>query len=255
MKEKLKGIVLGIILGTMLVPTVFATIGTVTKELSYNDIKITLNDQKLTPTDANGNYVEPFIIDGTTYLPVRGVASALGLDVSWDGATQTVFIQDANQIKLAAAYLLGTSSWLTEISLMLSECQTILYYEPRDSDAYNSNYMIFKMIRDTYNEKKSEYVAVSNAIVNNNTSTEYVEIANKILNMIASLDENIGLLSDLYVSYDYTKNARYDENEVNISITGGEIRQMIYDYMYNYPMKKWCHLNHSALLNKNPVER
>ena len=237
MKTK-KVLVVGLILLFLFSTEVVASNGAKTTELHYNNIKIMLNGKELAPKDANGNAVEPFIIDGTTYLPVRGVASALGLDVSWDGATQTVFIQDANQIKLAAAYLLGTSSWLTEISLLLSECQTILYYEPRDSDAYNSNYMIFKMIRDTYNEKKSEYVAVSNAIVNNNTSTEYVEIANKILNMIASLDENIGLLSDLYVSYDYTKNARYDENEVNISITGGEIRQMIYDYMYNYPMKK-----------------
>lgn len=94
MKEKLKGIVLGIIIGTMLVPTVFATIGTVTKELSYNDIKITLNDQKLTPTDANGNYVEPFIIEGTTYLPVRAVANALGLNVDWDGTTKTVLLKE-----------------------------------------------------------------------------------------------------------------------------------------------------------------
>ena len=42
--------------------------------------------------DANGNYVEPFIIDGTTYLPVRGIASALGLNVGWDGATKTVLL-------------------------------------------------------------------------------------------------------------------------------------------------------------------
>lgn len=94
MKEKLKGIVLGIVIGAMFVPTVFATIGTVTKELSYNDIKITLNDEKLTPTDANGNYVEPFIIDGTTYLPVRAVANALGLNVEWDGANNTVVLAE-----------------------------------------------------------------------------------------------------------------------------------------------------------------
>ena len=94
MKDKLKGIIFGIIIGAMIMPTVFATIGTVTKELSYNDIKITLNGQKLTPTDANNNYVEPFIIEGTTYLPVRAVANALGLNVEWDGANKTVVLAE-----------------------------------------------------------------------------------------------------------------------------------------------------------------
>lgn len=34
--------------------------------------------------------MEPFILDGTTYLPVRAVAGALGLGVGWDDATSTV---------------------------------------------------------------------------------------------------------------------------------------------------------------------
>lgn len=70
--------------------TVSASTGTVQKSLSYNDIKITLDGQEITPLDANGNYVEPFIIDGTTYLPVRGISSALGLGVGWDQSTHTV---------------------------------------------------------------------------------------------------------------------------------------------------------------------
>lgn len=90
MKEKLKSMAVGIVIGALLVPTTFATIGTVTKDLSYNNIKITLDGKELTPTDAGGNYVEPFIMDGTTYLPVRGIANTLGLDVEWDGTTNTV---------------------------------------------------------------------------------------------------------------------------------------------------------------------
>ena len=48
-------------------------------DLYYRDIKITLDGKQLTPTDVNGNAVDPFIIDGTTYLPVRAVSEALGL--------------------------------------------------------------------------------------------------------------------------------------------------------------------------------
>jgi len=44
------------------------------------------------PTDANGNVVEPFIYNGTTYLPVRAVANAFGKDVKWDGKNAIVYI-------------------------------------------------------------------------------------------------------------------------------------------------------------------
>ena len=42
------------------------------------------------PKDVNGNVVEPFIIDGTTYLPVRAICNALGLKVNWNSETNTV---------------------------------------------------------------------------------------------------------------------------------------------------------------------
>ncbi len=62
----------------------------VTAKLNYRDIKITLDGATLVPKDGAGEVVEPFIISGTTYLPLRGIASALGLEVGWDGATSTV---------------------------------------------------------------------------------------------------------------------------------------------------------------------
>lgn len=60
--------------------------------LNYQDIKITLNGELVTPKDGAGNVVEPFTIDGTTYLPVRAIANAMGLEVNWNGATNTVEI-------------------------------------------------------------------------------------------------------------------------------------------------------------------
>lgn len=79
-----------VVMVSALALTVSASTGAVQRTLSYNDIKITLDGQEITPLDANGNSVEPFIIDGTTYLPVRGIASAMGLDVNWDQTSKTV---------------------------------------------------------------------------------------------------------------------------------------------------------------------
>ena len=73
---------------------------TVTKKqltAEYSGIQITLDGQKIEPKDANGATVEPFIVDGTTYLPVRALSNALGLDVSWDQATQTVILNSKQQ--------------------------------------------------------------------------------------------------------------------------------------------------------------
>lgn len=76
-----------LLLTVILAGTAAAATGAVTKELHYNNIKVTLDGKAL-----NLNTVEPFIIDGTTYLPVRAVSEALGLDVDWDGATSTVIL-------------------------------------------------------------------------------------------------------------------------------------------------------------------
>lgn len=63
-------------------------------QLVYNNIKISLNGTTITPTDASGNVVEPFTINGTTYLPVRAISNALGLNVNWNSSTNTVEITD-----------------------------------------------------------------------------------------------------------------------------------------------------------------
>lgn len=55
-------------------------------------VTVMLDGEVIECTDVNGNKVDPVIIDGTTYLPIRAIANALDLDVQWDDATKTVFI-------------------------------------------------------------------------------------------------------------------------------------------------------------------
>lgn len=68
-----------------LVATVSAKTGTVTQELTYRDIRVSLDGKVLDLRNAIGEKVEPFMFDGTNYLPVRALAEALGLNVAWDG--------------------------------------------------------------------------------------------------------------------------------------------------------------------------
>ena len=86
-------ILLAVLAVALLCGTAFAA-GEYTKNITayYSGIKIVLDGVEITPTDASGNVVEPFIADGTTYLPVRAVGNALGLPVDWDGETRTVYL-------------------------------------------------------------------------------------------------------------------------------------------------------------------
>ncbi len=90
MKKRIITLVLALVLLFSLAVTVSAVASSVQATLYYRDIKIKLNGALITPKDATGNVVDPFIINGTTYLPVRAVSEALGLEVTWNETTSTV---------------------------------------------------------------------------------------------------------------------------------------------------------------------
>jgi hypothetical protein len=93
--KQARGFVSGIIFTVLVISlavTGFASTGTKTLQASYNNIKLYVDGNLITPKDASGNAVEPFISGGTTYLPVRAIGEALGKSVDWDGATQSVYI-------------------------------------------------------------------------------------------------------------------------------------------------------------------
>lgn len=60
--------------------------------LDYPGITVTLDGEALDLRDAQGNKVDPFTMNDTTYLPVRAISNALGLGVDWDGKTNTVIL-------------------------------------------------------------------------------------------------------------------------------------------------------------------
>ncbi len=93
MKDKTKGLVAGVLIGALGVSgMVGAKSLTETIQVTYSNIKIFMDGEQLDPRDANGTQVEPFIYNGTTYLPVRAVGEAVGKDVSWDGINKVVYL-------------------------------------------------------------------------------------------------------------------------------------------------------------------
>jgi len=66
------------------------------KNVMVGGIKIVVDGSEIHPTDANGKTVDPIIYNGTTFLPVRAVASSLGKAVYWDGPNYTVYLGNMN---------------------------------------------------------------------------------------------------------------------------------------------------------------
>ncbi len=93
MKKSMRGIVAGaVVASTLIGSSIVASTGSVKIDVVYDNIKIVLDGEQLDPKDANGQTVEPFIYNGTTYLPVRAIGNAIGKDVAWDGVEKVVYL-------------------------------------------------------------------------------------------------------------------------------------------------------------------
>lgn len=94
MKLQWKGFLAGVLLTALVCalasPTLAALAGK-TIEV-FTGVNVYVNDQLIQPKDANGNPVEVFVHNGTTYLPIRAIGNALGLPVQWEGKTNSAYV-------------------------------------------------------------------------------------------------------------------------------------------------------------------
>ena len=85
MKRKLTsyfaGVLTAVVLGTLTV-SAFAAGGFLT--LTVSPIRVMVNGEEFHPRDAQGNEVYIFQSQGTTYVPLRALSEAYGLEVGYD---------------------------------------------------------------------------------------------------------------------------------------------------------------------------
>ena len=94
MKKQWKGFLTGVFVSALVLSMVnpaMAALAGKTIEV-YTGVNIYIDDVKLSPKDANGNPVEVFVYNGTTYLPVRAVGEAVGKTVQWEAKTSSVYL-------------------------------------------------------------------------------------------------------------------------------------------------------------------
>ncbi|MBQ8540614.1 MAG: RICIN domain-containing protein [Clostridia bacterium] len=79
--KKLMAILLTLIMALSAIPV-----------MAEDNVTVILDGEVIDCRNAQGVEVPPILVNGTTYLPVRAIANALNLDVQWDNATKSVFI-------------------------------------------------------------------------------------------------------------------------------------------------------------------
>jgi len=112
MKNGIKGYIAGILTCIMLMGVVFASNAQV-REIFFG-VQVSVNGE----VQNFDEDMTPFIMDGRTFLPVRGIADALGVDVDFDAGANMVVLTSgaatytpAPYVPTATGGLVGEWNW------------------------------------------------------------------------------------------------------------------------------------------------
>jgi hypothetical protein len=119
-----------VLLAGVLASSSDAAVATKNVQVKYNNVKVTYNGQ-LVPTD-----IEPFLINGTTYIPLRMMAGVFNKNVSWDGKTYTVSVTDKEDTRIASlqAEIAQKDARIAELEKKLQEAEDELAQSDEDDE-------------------------------------------------------------------------------------------------------------------------
>jgi hypothetical protein len=101
-KDKIQGLIFGAgVASLVFLSSASALADPVSKGITavYNSIQIYVDGSKVSSIDSDGAAVEPFIYNGSTYVPLRAVAEALRQPVEWDDASNSIYIGKKPDLK------------------------------------------------------------------------------------------------------------------------------------------------------------
>lgn len=161
------------------------------KSITANfDVKLTVDGQAVSLTDAAGNAVQPFTYNGTTYVPIRAVADYLGAGVHYNSSTKTANLTiDAQD----AAYFLYMV--LSESSSIFNSCSLMqLNIGPDRSEIDIKEHT---QAYDTHLENEKRIVGYMNALDANGNK---YDLDNSLMDYMALCIAYEDLLTD-YTNY------------------------------------------------------
>lgn len=159
MKNKVKGLVIGALLGSMVAATAAYASGTQI-EVFVRPLTYIFNGTMKKPTDGDG-----FIYRGSAYVPLRFIAESMGKEVSWDEHTGTIGINDPKEPIIIATYIDGNKAINITNKMIDRQIFLNIMYHPT-----NAAYVDDKKFREAM-----MYNAATQLILEGRMSTEQKE--------------------------------------------------------------------------------
>ena len=101
MKQRMQGMVMGVLVMTLLFGTVTVFAATPqTIEVFFGNIRTTVHGLEFVVRDDEGEIIEPFFYNGRAYVPVETILNAMRQNVQWDEATTTLNFGTPEQIAI-----------------------------------------------------------------------------------------------------------------------------------------------------------
>ena len=205
MRQKLTYLLTGVLIGAMLCGgTALATQAVKSINVSYENIKVYKDNVLCELKDANGTVVEPFIYNGTTFMPVRGTANLAGMQVTWDGPTHSVYLWDD-------MVLSGTS--------FMEVCPP--YQKSDMSTYYATNGSSFTMAGERYSDGLKSNWNNANALFNLNSKYSELQCTIGHIDGYANYDRTVSFIVDGKVVKEFELDAECLPKKVSIPLKYG----------------------------------
>lgn len=198
--------------------------------------------------------VHPIIMDGTTYVPVRAMAQLMGMNVTWDGTSRSIFISDNTQANMAyyaqviashEAQVKEQKDRITKLEAEKAELQKKLdeankkidnrrtdsrsasdleHYLNRNYDRANIDgqslvfdYTVTEKSSRQYNNRYRLLVEVS---VRGNTLDRSLRNSSEFISFLER-----GVVYEIRRGYRYDRDYEYDYDDIDIEVTDRENRR------------------------------
>ena len=130
-------------------------------------IALEFNEQEVQLTDAKGRKVEPFVSNGTTYVPLRAVSELFGAGVGYEESLHTAYIYD---------------DFSEAVSIVYSMYRAVDYcLDTAESDYHSAMQNDFSYYKDNYSNGLSMLDARLNALNKARTDNKNIELIDKYL--------------------------------------------------------------------------
>ena len=133
MKNRLQGIVIGIIIGALLSTAVLAAPVSELISVVFDNYKIMVNGEN----KAYADDMKPLNYNGRIYVPLRFAAETLHKSVNWDANTKTVYIDDSEE----KDFILTPKENLSDDEL--SACAEIIDMRLKNAEIKNYTLSVF----------------------------------------------------------------------------------------------------------------